>query len=333
MARVNTAENAKLLYEAGEDFTDFSQLTDSGDQKAFESGASLWSGRSGYEPDVRPNGLITGGEVTPADTADTANVAAQTDYLAGVNTSVASGTVSVTRPTSDVAKINSITVDSTGSLVEVTGTDGSDQTFTETRGAGGGPPYIPTDSIEIAQVRLTTSASAVLTEDQIKQVPGTHLERYDLPVWEENYFDAQVEFISPLPLIHSDDSGSTTKTKAIWASYYEPQFTEQPYSSEFQPPEQSHSVNSTQVYGTVIGSTSASLNQGSFTTRLRDGVTDNIVKFRDEMLWIKFYPDRNRTPYVLAQGKFGVSRSYPAGDHIQAECTISALEPAEGVSS
>ena len=333
MARTNTAENAKLLYEAGEEYTDFTQLTDSGDQTKYESGASMWSGRSGYEPDVRPNGLITGGEVTPADSNDSVDVAALTAYLAGVEDSVASGSVSVSRPSTDVAKISSITVDSTGSLVEVTGTDGSDQTFSESRGAEGGPPWIPTDSIEIAQVRMTTSASAKFSKDQIKQVVGKHRERWDSPVWDEHMFDATVEFISALPTIHSDDSGSTTKTKAVWAAYYEPTFTEQPYCSDFQAPEKSHSVNSTQVYGTTLASHSSSLGQGSFTTRLKDGITDNLVAMKDEEIWFKFFPDRNKSPYLACQGKLGVSRSYPAGDHIQAECTISAIEPAEGVSS
>ena len=333
MARTNTAENAKLLYEAGEEYTDFSQLTDSGDQTVFTSGASMWSGRSGYEPDVRPNGLITGGEVTPADSDDTVDVAALTCYLKGVNTSVASGTVSVTRPGTDVAKISSITVDSTGSLVEVQGTEASDTNFTDSRGSEGGPPWIPTDSIEIAQVRITSSSSAALTKDQIKQVVGQHRERWDSPVWDEHMFDATVEFISALPKIHSDDAGSTTKTKAVWAAYYEPTFTEQPYCSDFQAPEQSHSVNSTQVYGTTLASHSSSLNQGSFTTRLKDGITDNFMGMKDENIWIKFFPDRNRTPYLACQGKLGVTRSFPAGDHIQAECTISAVEPATGVSS
>ena len=47
MANVNTAENAKLMYEAGQDFTDFTALTDDGDNKTFTSSADLFSGKSG----------------------------------------------------------------------------------------------------------------------------------------------------------------------------------------------------------------------------------------------------------------------------------------------
>ena len=320
-----TAENAKVQFEAGQTFFDFSALTDDGDHKIFTSGADLWSGKEGFDVDVRPNGLITGGAVTPASSNDAVDVAALTCYLAGEKTSVsASSGFSITRPASDMAQINSITVDSTGAIAEVTGTEGTDQTFSENRGEAGGPPWIPTDSIEIAQVRMTTSAAATLTDSQIKQVVGLHRERYDTPVWEVNYLKAQVEFISALPVIHSDDSGSTTKTKAIHAAYYEPEFADVPKSANFVPPENSHSVNSTQIYGMTLGSTSSSLGQGSFTAYLRNGLNDNLVLEKNSTLWFKFFPDRLKTGYLLCQGKLGISRSFPAGNDIQAECTISA---------
>jgi len=335
MANVQTAEKAKLMYEAGQDFTDFTALTNDGDNKTYTSDADLFSARSGYEPEIRPNGLITGGTVTPGSSNDTADVAALTCYLAGDQTSVseASGE-SVTRPTDDVAKIDSITVTAAGAIAVVEGTEAtSGTTFSSERGAAGGPPWIPSDSIEIAQVRMTSMASAPIAEDEIKQIVGTHCERFDYPVWEVSNRDAQVEFVAALSEIHSDDSGSTTSTKGVYAKYYEPQFTEQPYASDFTPPENSHSVNSTQVYGATIASTSASLGQGSFTALLKDGVTDNLIGLKDETLWFKFYPDRNKSPYLLCQGKLGISRSYPAGDNISASCTISATETGKEVSS
>ncbi len=329
-----TAENAKLQYEAGQTFTDFIALTDDGDNKTFTSNAELWSGKSGFDVDVKPNGLATGGEVTPGSSNDTVDVAALTCYLAGVKTSVSANSgFSITRPSTDVAKINSITINASGTITEVTGTDGTDQTFSETRGADGGPPWIPTDSIEIAQVRLTTSASAAITESEIKQIVGKHRERYDSPVWNVDYFNAQVEFISAMPAIHSDDSGSTTKTKAVHAAYYEPEFADVPKSSNFVPPENSHSVGSTQIYGMTLGSTSTSLNQGSFTAYLRDGVSDNMLNEKDQNLWFKFYPDRNKTDHLLCQGKLGISRSFPPGDQIQADCTISAQAEGQEVTS
>ena len=89
---MSTAENAKLQYEAGQNATAMSALTNSGDETTFTSGASLWSGKSGYAPVVRPNGLLTGGAVTVHADNDKVTVAALTCNLQGVVTSVAAGT-------------------------------------------------------------------------------------------------------------------------------------------------------------------------------------------------------------------------------------------------
>ena len=73
-----TAENAKLEYEAGQAAVAMSALTDSGGATVFTSAAATWSGRSGYAPVVRPDGLLTGGAITPAVTNNVVNVAALT---------------------------------------------------------------------------------------------------------------------------------------------------------------------------------------------------------------------------------------------------------------
>ena len=39
----------------------------------------------------------------------------------------------------------------------------------------------------------------------------------------------------------------------------------------------------------------------------------------------------SRSPYILSQGKLGISRTFPAGDNIAAACTISATEAASEV--
>lgn len=340
MANLSTAEDGKLQYEAGQDFTDYTALTDDGDNKTFYSSATLWSGRSGYDVSVRPNGLVSGGNVSVADSGsnDVVDIAALTCYLAGVSTSVSASTdFAITRGSGDGYKICSITINSSGVLTEVEGAEHTE--FSETRGADGGPPWIPTTSIELAQVRLSSTTGAAITASEIKQIINTHCERYDYPVWDVNYYDpdaekATVEFISAMDEIHSDDAGSTTVTKKVYVSYYEPEFADQPYANDFTPPVNSHSVSSTQVYGTTIASRSSSLNQGSFTAFLKDGITDNLVSYQDEILWFKFYPDRNKSPYLLCQGKLGMEPSYPAGGgNISAACTISATVAGYGIAS
>lgn len=321
-----SAENAKLQYEAGQTSYAMSALTDSGDQTVFRGSASFWSEKSGYSPDVRPDGLISGGAVIPAVAAgtDDVDVAALTCYIAGVLKTISADTdVSITRPATAVAKINSVTVTAAGAVAIVAGTDSADTSFSTTRGGAGGPPYIPTTSIEIAQVRVISDTSAVIAASEIFDVVGTHTERYDYPLWDVNHGDgsnnAGVTLVSALPQIHTGDL-----PKNVYASYADPIFANVQKATDFVPPENSHSVNSTQIYGRTLGSTSSSLNQGTFKAHFEDGVTDSLVGLADCILWFKFLPDRTKSPYLVCQGKLGIKRNFPAGDSLSAECTISA---------
>lgn len=313
------AENAKLEYEAGQNYNAYEALTDSGDNLTFTSSASLWSGKANYTPTVRPNGLVTGGAVTVGTGNDAVDAAAATAYLAGVDTSVsASAGLSVTRgATSNTHIINSITINSGGTYAVVAGT--ATTAFSETRGAAGGPPYIPVGSIEVAQVRLTSVSAAPVTADEIFAVIGTHTERYDYPLWEVNAESGSITFLSALPDIHTGDV-----PKAVYATFYDPIFAEISLASDYVPSEESHSVSSTQIYNRTIAANSSTLNQGSFTAYLQDGVTDPLVSQKNQVLWFRFYPDRYKAPYILDQGKLGISRTFPAGDNLAAACTISA---------
>lgn len=314
-----TAESAKLEYEAGQQAVAMAALTDSGDHLTLTSASTLWSGRAGYAPVVRPNGLLTGGALTVSATDDEIDVAALTCNLAGVVTSVAADTATITRPATNVAKVCSITVNSSGAIAVVAGTDGSTTAFSETRAAAGGPPLIPVGSIEIGQVRVTTSAAAPITDAQVYAVVGLHVERADFPLYNVDYSTGSVTFLAALPLVHTGPVA-----KAVYASYSTPIFGEVSLAADFVPPETSHSVSSTQIYGTTLGSTSSTLGQGSFTAYLQNGISDGLVALKNATLWFRFYPDRYASSYLLTQGKLGIARTFPAGDQIQAACTISA---------
>jgi hypothetical protein len=336
-----TAEQAKLQYEAGQSSTAMTLLTNSGDETTFTSAATLWSGRSGYAPVVRVNGLLTGGLVTVDNGGanNVVDVAALTCNLAGVVTSVSAGSVSITRPATAVAKVNSVTVDSTGTLAMVAGTDSATTAFSETRGAAGGPPLIAVGSIEIAQVRVISDTAAAIAASEIFQVVGLHQERADFPLYDINYgptivdgvqtkAGGSVTFISALPEIHTGPV-----PKRVYASYATPIFADVALASDFVPPETSNSVTSTQVYGTTIGAASSTLNQGSFTAYLTNGITDALVQLKNATLWFKFYADRYAAPYMLTQGKLGIARTFPVADQVQAACTISATVAAVEISS
>src|SRR5574337_63616 len=316
-----TAENAKLQYEGGQNVVAMTALTDAGDRTKFTSAAALWSKRSGYAPVVRPNGLLTGGAITPDASAvvNVVDVAALTCNLAGVVTAVAAGEGTITRPATAVAKVNSITVTSAGAIAVVAGTDGATTAFSETRAAAGGPPLIPVGSIEIGQVRVTSNTAAVITPGQIYQVVGLHTERADFPLYDIDYSKGAINFLAALDAIHTG-----TLPKGVYASFASPIFADVALASDYVPPETTHSVSSTQIYGTTLGATSSTLNQGTFTAYLNDGVTDALVLLKNQELWFKFFPDRYASPYILAQGKLGIARTFPAGDSMQAACTISA---------
>lgn len=326
---MQSAENARLDYESGQSLVAMAALTDSGDHIEFRSGAATWSNRAGYSPVVRPDGLVTGGVVSPdnASANDKVDVTALTCYLAGVLESVSAGEVTCTRGTggSDNHIINSIIVTSAAALSVLTGTGST--AFSETRGAAGGPPLITVGAIEIAQVRFISETAAPVLASEIFQVVGTHRERYDYPNFTINYLPGKnnspnggsITTDFACPLIHV---GPTAKP--IYAEYYTPLFSQAQNVEAFVPPETSHSVSSKAIYGKAIAARSASLGQGSFTFYAGDNITDGLVKLKDEVLIFKFWPDENKSPYMLCQGKLGITRAFPADENISAACTISS---------
>lgn len=334
------AENAKIQYESGQDLVSFVALTDQGDHKDFRSADPLWSNKAGYQPDIKPNGLATGGVVGIAASGgnDVVDVAALTAYLVGVLTSVgASADLSIPRPTASHVKY-SITVTGAGAIAAVKGVEST--AHSTTRGAAGGPPYILPTSIEIAQVWLSASAAGVITAAEIKQVVGTNCERYDFPTWKQKRSNvasgilgnAGILFSAALPLIHSAASPVVPAPKPVYAQYYEPAFADVPRSDAFVPPETTFSLSSKQIYQETLGSSSSSLGQGSFTAYLEDGISDGLLANKGQNLWFKFFQNAlNSTPYILAQGTLGISRTFPAGEQITAACTISAETAADDI--
>jgi hypothetical protein len=320
MAR--NADNAILYYEAGQTAHAMAALTDSGDQATFTSGIEMWSKKDGYAPDVKPNGLATGGGITPkTGTNNVVQCAALTAYIGGVLKAVAANAaLTCPRGTTNGYRIHSIVTD--GSTISVvSGTEST--TFSATRAAAGGPPLIPVGSVEIGQVRYSSLTAADVTADEIKQIIGDHQERYDSPTFQIDYGSGEVRFDAPVPAIHTG-----ALPKGVYASFYEPAFSQIPEVSDFVPPETSHSVSSKQIYGKTLGSSSSSLGQGTFTAYLEDGITDPLISLKNETLWFKFKANRLSAAYIRCLGKLGIKRTFPAGDNITAACTITATDEA-----
>ena len=315
-----------IRYEAGQTAQPFEELTNSGDATTFEASFAPVSNAAGFEPVVAPYGLLTGGAITPHASNNTVSVAALTASMAAVSgadtdgvIAVSAGTVAITRPATAVAKINSVTINSSGAIAAVAGADGADTTFSETRGANGGPPFIPVGSIEIGQVRVVSDTAAVITAAQIYAVPQLHVERSDYPVYALDYATGEVTFAEALPLIHT---GSLPKK--VYMRGATPLFSAIPNTSDWVPAESTYSITSTSTYDGPVGSASSALGQASFTAVLRDGITDNFLAQKGKDLWFEFRPDRDKTvPKQLTQGVFGVSRTFPSGGgNFAASCTV-----------
>jgi len=300
-------ENSRMYYEGGQTPFSMSALTDSGDHITYNSQAARFSEYEGSAPDIRPDGVLNGAVISAAisGTDDLIDLTAFTAMQAGVNRSVsASLDETITRAATDVSSISSVTLTSAQAIAVIQGTDGTDATFSETRGDPGGAPLIPVGSIELGQIRLTTNVAGPITDDDIFQVPGTHLEKSLFPVVTVKNSAGTVEFSSALPLIHTG-----AITKAIYGKYAEPIFLEQPFSNDFVPSEITHSGSSEQYYSSVRGSSTSSLSRGSFTADLNDGITDDILTHVNKNLWFKYQQDEFKTPYVLTQGKLGIART------------------------
>lgn len=322
-----SAKDAKLQYEAGQTAYAMAALTDTGDGMTFSGAAAPWSRRSGYAPDVRPDGLISGAVITPAGN-NLVSVAIGSAYIGGqLVTVAANAALAVASATAtDTHIIYSIQVGTDGVVSAEAGTP---HTAFGARNADGGAPYVLADHIELGQVRVTGNGAVAITAAMISQVPGSTQERFDTPLMlEVDHYRGRVTFASAFEGIHA-----TGAKKKVWASYSTPAFAEVLKASDFVPPEVSYSVSSEQYYGGNEGSVSSSLGQGSFTARLNDGVSDPVVALKGETLWFRFYADRARSSHIMCQGTLGIARTFPAGGSIQASCTISAeSEGAEAIS-
>ena len=315
-------EKAVIFYESGQNAQAMEVMTTT-DNTVFSATFAPFSAKSGFDVKVMPNGLINGGAITPSASNNDVDVAQALEMLAAVTGADADGQLTVSgtavtcaRPTTDTHLVYSITVDNTGALVAVAGSEGT--AFSDVRDAVGGPPLIAVDSIEIGQVRLSSQTAGVVTADEIKQVPNLHQELSDFPVFEIDYATGQATFASAVSTIHTG-----AVPREVHVSGFTPIFAEVPKGYDWVPAEESYSTNSQQVYGSAVGSTSSSLAAASFSAILKDGITDNILKAVGEKIWVKFKQDRNRAPNQLTQGLLGINRTFPADNNVGGAFTLS----------
>lgn len=330
--------SAAVYYESAQSQQVFAAMTGNTARTTYTLTNKPWSSVSGYEYVIAPYGLITGGEVTAGEANNSVRVAALTAMMPGATgASATTGVLSVAAVTDDsltatrgtsagtAYRTTSVTVTSAGALAMVAA-DGS-TAYVATRGAAGGPPSIPTGSIEIAQVRFTSSTAAAVSASEIYAVVGDSQERYDYPVYNTDSIRGQITFAAALPLIHGTAAAAAaTAAKLVYARVATPVFAEVSRARNWVPAETSNSTNSEQYYDGTVGSYSSSLGQASFEASLNDGVTDALLGKRGSNLLFKFSPDKNKAPYQITQGVLGVARTFAVGANPTVSFTVSAQQ-------
>ena len=325
MAKDST--DAKILVELGGVLYDYEALTDSGDHLTFQvaTAGRLFSMLAAQKPLIRPDGILTGLEVTPAasGTDDLVDVSAGTAWINGalVTLAAADVDVAVARATpADTHKISSLTLTSAGAVAVVAGVDHT--AFSETRAADGGPPLIPVTSIELAQARLTGTAAAVL-DSEIFAVPNQHRELAAYPVYEVKPMGsagrAQVVFSEALPLIHTG-----AIAKKVYARYTNPSFATLTECSEVKLPRDTASQSEDATYDGPRAAVKWGRGTGSV-THLHDGSgTALIMQVKGAQRFLKFYPDKYLTGYWIMLATLGVADEYPVGGNMRASISLGA---------
>lgn len=326
-----------VRYESGQTSYAFEAMTDSGDNTTFSASFSPFSKASGFAPTVCPYGLKSGGAITPGSSNDEVDVAALSLCAPGMSGADADGTVAVSAAsgisvsrglTTDTHRITSITVDSTGAVVAVAGVDHT--AFSETRGADGGPPFIPVGSVEVGQVRVSSITAGLILTTEIYTVPGLHRETAGNPsVNRINYVDGTIVFASGLPLIHTGGL-----PKKVYIKGAVPIFADLGYSSDWSPANETYSTTSTDTYDGAVAESSASVGSASFTAQLNNGVEDSIIALLGQDLWIEYRPDRNvSTIKQLTLGKLSVSWTQaPSSSKVQGSFQVAATTKSENFS-
>jgi len=329
------AANAAIQYESTQTLVSFVAMTDATSHLVFTAPGStgkIWSGRVGYEPDIRPDGIISGIDILSADSGnDAVDSTTFTAWLAGGLKEVSSTTTSITRASVSTHVINSIIL--TGTTVSaVKGVEGS--SFVTTRGAAGGPPYIPVNSIEIGQVKTSSQTPAVLLSTEIFQTPGSHQERADFPLYRRpqnigygvlastpSRKNAHIEFYTALDPCHTGDV-----CKGVYIQYYTPTFTAIE-SNGFTPADQSSPQSFTQRYDKMLGHKTDSLRSASFRAELQDNITDALIALDGEMLIFKFFPNVSLAPFMLTMGTLRFQSAFPQAGPMSTACTVTAKLP------
>ncbi len=135
----------------------------------------IFNMKSGYSPAVRIDGVVSGCEVTSLSN-DNVEVAAGVAYVAGVQVTVsADPTNSVSRPAIGKYAAYAVTVNGSGTLAIVKGTDGDSLDLTGGYGGAGQKPYVD-GVVVLAYFTAYSDTAGVIASANIYQGESANLE-------------------------------------------------------------------------------------------------------------------------------------------------------------
>lgn len=302
-------------------------------RRKFTTQAEFISPQEDLEPVVRLDGVVSGLTLTPGSGYNEVDYSAGTVYIKGALVSVTAGTTSdVPRPlVSGNVRVSALTVDSNG---DVNRTSGAEGTSSSTRGEAGAPPFLPVDEVLIGYVTATyyggsASGASVIAANEINDETR---ERSTIPSYEVIYHDGSgdnaenvgvIQLATALPLIHAaDKTGPGTNARNLYAQYFATEFEQLSGAYDWSFDEDIATIAS-KAYGDSAEEKALSTPSWSGTGSVYyDKVKDILNLVKNSKRWVKYFPDRDETPYWCGRAIIKVSRNMPVEDNLTATVTI-----------
>lgn len=292
--------------------------------KKFLSSAERFTALDDYEPIVRLDGIISGCELSILSSSNNAvEISAGSYYLQGSKVTIVATTAeSLARPTVNGQVLTTaISMDSNGLITKTPGTEG---TTSITRGAAGGPPFIPVDEILLGYATLGYKATSVGAVVESTEIDNASKERSSIPGYKVIYHDEDnsvgiIEFDVALDSIHT---GSVTRN--VYSQYWGPAAYVSIGDAKDITLDEPPTVQTSQAYGddyarSAIGTKTWTGGFDFYFSNVKDSIIDLI---KNSKRWLKFYPDKDNTEHLTGRAIIGASHSIPVDDTMNGSVTL-----------
>jgi hypothetical protein len=284
-------------------------------------GSNFWLHSYDHQVEIRMNGVVSGGALTPGAT----NVIAVADlsvYKTGVLTSVTGANVTALAPatTSGNQIVYAIIYSSTG-LTKITGASGTAKT---TRGSTGAPPFIPVDAICLGYVIRAYGAAAVILSSEISLTLYDGREYAHAPGYDEiRPLLGSASWLTAPAAIHTGGA----RAKVYWRGYsFNDNMVKIGEMKNWSLGESVNAEDATTQNAHAMendnGRITYSFSYEEFISDDLHGTFTHVNKVRGDRIF-KLYPDRTVTSkYWALQGRANSDMSFPGDDKSSSSNTV-----------